>query len=42
MRKKQYDKPSMKVVKLQRQSVICSSPGQAGVQNYNWNTETEE
>lgn len=42
MKKKQYDKPSVKVVKLQRQSVICSSPGQAGVQNYNWNTETEE
>ena len=41
MRKKVYQKPTMHVVKLQRQSVICSSPG-AGVQNYNWNTETEE
>ena len=27
MRKKQYDKPSMKAVVLQQQSIICSSPG---------------
>lgn len=42
MKKKIYEKPTMQVVKLQRQSVICSSPGQAGVQNYNWNTPEEE
>ncbi len=42
MRKKDYQKPTMHVVKLQRQSVICSSPGQTGVQNYNWNTPVEE
>jgi hypothetical protein len=25
--KKQYNKPSMEVVKIQRQHIICSSPG---------------
>lgn len=48
MKQKVYQKPTMHVVKLQQQSIICSSPGQAGspdqagVQNYNWDTETEE
>ena len=27
MMKKQYNKPSMEVVKIQRQHIICSSPG---------------
>lgn len=27
MKKKQYEKPSTKVVELQQQSIICSSPG---------------
>lgn len=27
MKKKSYEKPSMKVVMLQQQSIICSSPG---------------
>ena len=31
----------MQVVKLQQQSIICTSPGQAGVQDYGWN-EYEE
>ncbi len=42
MKKKDYLKPTMQVVKLQQQSIICSSPGQAGVQNYNWNNYEEE
>jgi hypothetical protein len=25
--KKQYNKPAMRVVKIQRQHIICSSPG---------------
>ena len=37
MEKKVYQKPTMQVVKLQHQSIICSSPGQAGVENYNRN-----
>ena len=32
----------MQVVKLQQQSIICSSPGQAGIQNYEWNTPVTE
>ena len=42
MKKKLYEKPTMKVVKLQHQSIICTSPGQAGVQDYNWNNVDEE
>jgi len=42
MKRKDYKKPTMQVVKLQQQSIICSSPGQAGVQDYNWNVEDEE
>ena len=42
MRKKNYLKPMMQVVKLQQQSIICSSPGQTGVEDYNWNTPEEE
>ena len=42
MKKRMYEKPTMKVVKLQHQSIICTSPGQAGVQDYNWNNVDEE
>ena len=42
MKKRMYEKPTMKVVKLQHQSIICTSPGQAGVQNYDWNNVDEE
>ena len=42
MKRKDYEKPTMKVVKLQNQSIICTSPGQAGVQDYNWNNVGEE
>ena len=30
MKQKDYQKPMMQVVKLQQQSVICSSPDQVG------------
>jgi len=42
MKRKDYEKPTAQVVKLQQQNIICSSPGQAGVQNYNWNDPVEE
>ena len=42
MKKKLYEKPTMQVVKLQQQSFICTSPGQAGVENYEWNNVEEE
>ena len=42
MRKKLYEKPAMRVVELQQQSIICTSPGQAEVQNYDWNDVDEE
>ena len=42
MKRKEYLKPTMQVVKLQQQNIICSSPGQAGVQNYDWTTIPEE
>lgn len=43
MKKKEYEKPSIEVVELKQQStLLAGSQGQAGVQNYNWNTEEEE
>ena len=43
MKRKEYRKPTMKVVKLQQQShILAGSNGQAGVENYNWNDEEEE
>ena len=40
--KKKYEKPSQRVIELQQQSFICTSPGQAGVQDYDWNNVDEE
>lgn len=38
MKRKDYEKPTMKVVKLQHQChILAGSNGQAGVQDYNWN-----
>ena len=43
MKKKKYEKPSLEVVVLkQLPTLLAGSQGQAGVQNYNWSTETEE
>ena len=41
MKRKEYESPTMQVVKLQQQGILCGS-GQAGVQNYNWNEEVTE
>ena len=41
MKKRMYKKPTMQIVKLQQQSIICTSPGQAGVQDYGWNNVDE-
>ena len=43
MKTKVYQRPTMKVVKLQHQGMLMTSGGrQATVQDYDWNTETEE
>ena len=42
MKRKDYEKPTMKVVKLQYSMMLASSPGQAGVENYHWNNTDEE
>ena len=43
MKKKEYERPTTQVVQLkQRQQLLTGSQGQAGVQNYNWQSEDEE
>ena len=44
MKRKNYETPTMKVVKLQHQCHILagSQVESVGVQNYNWQTEEEE
>ena len=42
MKKKKYEKPSLKVVVLNQQSSLLQASGQAGVQNYNWQSEDPE
>ena len=43
MKKKLYEKPTMQVVQLkQKPQLLAGSDGQAGVQNYNWQSENEE
>jgi hypothetical protein len=42
MKKKMYEKPSIEVVSMKQTGMLMASPAQAGVQNYNWSTETEE
>lgn len=37
-----YEAPAMEVVEVKYEGVICASPGQAGVQDYNWNNVDEE
>ena len=41
MKKKDYLKPTVQVVKLQQQGILCGS-GETGVQNYEWNEEVTE
>ena len=41
--KKKYEKPSMQVFELKQQpQLLAGSNGQAGVQDYNWQSEVEE
>jgi len=42
MRKKDYLRPTMQVVKLQQQTALLQASGQADVQDYNWNDPVEE
>ena len=44
MKKKEYERPTMQVVKLKQQpQLLAGSDGQAGVQNYeNWYDVPEE
>ncbi len=43
MKKKEYLRPSVEVVELrQQQQLLAGSAGQAGVQNYTWQSEDEE
>ena len=42
-KKREYEKPSMQVVKLKQQpQLLAGSNGQAGVQNYDWNNVNPE
>ena len=40
--KELYDAPSMLVFEVKTEGVICTSNGDAGVQNYDWNVILEE
>ncbi len=45
MRKRNYQKPSMKVVELRHRGMLMTSgvsASQATLQDYGWQTETEE
>ena len=42
MKRKDYQKPTMKVVQLQHQARLLQASGQADVQNYKWNEEVTE
>ena len=39
MKKKLYEKPSMKVFELKQTGMLMASNGTAGLQNYHWNNE---
>lgn len=42
MKKKQYQKPTMKVVMLQQSSQLLASSGSGSLQDYNWNDYDEQ
>ena len=37
-----YQVPTITVVNVNIEGVVCKSPGQAGTQNYNWHGDYEE
>ena len=43
MKKKEYERPTMQVVKLkQQQHLLAGSSGNGTLDDYNWNTPSEE
>jgi hypothetical protein len=42
MKKKDYQKPTMRVVMLQQRSQLLASSGSESLQDYNWNDYTDE
>jgi hypothetical protein len=42
MKKRQYDKPSMKVVMLQQRTMLLAGSNCGSLNNYIWNTPGEE
>ena len=43
MKRKDYEKPAMKVIELkQRTMLLVGSNGDGSLQDYNWNTPSEE
>ena len=41
-KKELYLSPEVDIFEVKQEGVICASPGQAGVQNYDWNNVDEE
>ena len=41
-KKQNYIKPTVRVFELKPQSIICSSPGGAGLDDYQWHSPLEE
>lgn len=37
-----YEAPAITAVNVNTESFVCSSPGNAGTQNYNWHEDYEE
>ena len=42
MKRKDYDKPSMKVVLLQQRTMLLAGSNGGSLNDYNWNTPEEE
>ena len=42
MKKKEYERPSTRVIELQHKTHLLQASGQADVQNYQWNNVDEE
>ena len=40
--KTKYDSPTVTVVEMKQEGVVCASPGQAGITNYVWNNNIPE
>ena len=40
--RKTFELPAMQVVEVKNHDIVCTSDGQAGVENYIWNNIDEE